>query len=84
MPQWRIAAMSDEQKFVEGENFQDWFEKNEDQIHEMMRNDPYELLWEAWFAGYSDGLDKMAEMARPLWPTDINLPKDIDTSKDKA
>lgn len=66
---WESTLTEDDTpKFVEGSNFSDWFEKNEDLIHEMHRNDSYELLYQAWFAGYSNGLSAMAELTKPLWP----------------
>lgn len=63
--------MTDERKFQEADSFDEWFNLNEDLIHDMMRNDAYELLWETWFAGYSTGMDKMADIAAPLWSKDF-------------
>lgn len=54
----------DEKKFVDGADFDDWFEKNEDLIRELLPNDAYELLWQTWFAGYNNGLTAMAQMVR--------------------
>lgn len=54
--------MTDEEpKFEEGKDYDDWFQKNEELIYELARNDMHELLWAAWFAGYGNGLDYMSE-----------------------
>lgn len=54
--------------FVEGEGFDDWLAKNEELIHDMYHEDAYELLYEAWIAGYKHGLTNMIQFAKPLWP----------------
>jgi hypothetical protein len=53
----------DAPKFIPGVSFDDWFQKNEEVIKEMYRNDAYELLFEAWSAGFDHGL---AAMQNPL------------------
>lgn len=64
------------------ESFDEWFRRNEELCHEMLRSDQYELLYQAWFGGYSAGLDAMANMTSPLWlkPLNTNIP--IDNSDD--
>lgn len=52
----------------EAETFDEWFRRNEDLCHEMLRSDAYELLYQAWFGGYSHGLKSMAEFFRPVLP----------------
>jgi len=39
--------------------FDEWFRRNEDLCHEMMKQDPKELLFEAWLAGYVNGMSLM-------------------------
>ena len=72
----------DRPKFEEAKTFDEWFDLNEDLIHEMHRNDAYELLYEAWFAGYSAGLETMANMASPLWPKPLASGKLVDDLDD--
>jgi len=76
--------MTEERKFKEAASFDEWFDLNEDLIHDMMRNDAYELMWETWFAGYGAGLDKMAHMATPLWPKNFADTNSVDKSQDQA
>lgn len=81
--------MANEYEFQQDEDFHAWFEKNEEQIYKMERSDLSELLWEAWFGGYQAGLDKMADMVRPLWSappktTDFDDPESVDTDTDSA
>ncbi len=76
--------MTEEKQFKEADNFDDWFELNEDLIHEMHRNDAYELLWETWFAGYSNGLDRMAHVASPLWPKSLANDTQVDKTDDSV
>lgn len=76
--------MTEECKFKEANSFDEWFNLNEELIHDMMRNDAYELMWETWFAGYNTGLDKMAHMMAPLWPRSLADTNSIDKSQDQA
>lgn len=54
-----IRYSDDEPKFVDSVDFDDWMDKNDDLIHKMYRTDIGELLFEAYMAGYSHGLDVM-------------------------
>jgi hypothetical protein len=47
--------------------FDEWFEENRDQLTELLRNDQYELIYVAWFAGYEAGMDEMGKFAQELW-----------------
>lgn len=76
--------MSEDRKFQEADNFDDWFELNEELIHEMIRSDEYDLLWETWFGGYSAGMSAMAGMAVPLWPKPLDAGRSVDESGDSA
>ena len=59
--------MPDYNDFVEGEDFDEWTEKNRDLISEMLNgSDTYEVVYAAWFAGYCNGLDAMGDMMSPL------------------
>ena len=59
--------MANDDKFVDGKDFNEWFEKNHDIIHQLMRNDPHELLYAAWFAGYGNGMDYMGGLYPKLF-----------------
>ena len=47
--------------------FEEWFEENQDQLTELLRNDQHELIYVAWLAGYEAGMDEMGKFARELW-----------------
>jgi hypothetical protein len=47
--------------------FEEWFEANQDQLTELLRNDQHELIYVAWLAGYEAGMDEMGKFARKLW-----------------
>jgi len=61
--------------------FDDWFHANEDLCHEMLRSDPYELLFAAWFGGLSHGLNT-AHTFRPALVKPSASPKKIDDDTD--
>lgn len=44
-------------EWIEGKDFDDWLEKNKEEIERCLRWDSYELLYQAWFAGYVNGMD---------------------------
>ena len=44
--------------------FNEWFEKNKDELSLLLRNDELEALYRAWLAGYeAAGLDAMGKFA---------------------
>ena len=58
--------VDEDYEWIEGEDFEDWLKKNEKQIADCLRWDSYELLYQAWFAGYGHGLDKGCDMFMPF------------------
>jgi lipopolysaccharide biosynthesis protein len=47
--------------------FEEWFEENQDQLTELLRNDQHELIYVAWLAGYEAGLTGMSDFYKDLW-----------------
>lgn len=50
--------------------FDQWFEDNREELERMLRSDSYELLYQAWAAGYAAGCDSMSKIVSDLsWHT---------------
>ncbi len=48
-------------------SFDEWFEKNRDELAGLLRGDQQEALYRVWFAGYEAGLEAMGKIAGELW-----------------
>lgn len=46
--------------------FNEWFEKNKDNLAELLRGDQEEALYDAWLAGYTAGLAEMGDFTKTL------------------
>lgn len=47
--------------------FEEWFEKNRDELAQLLCNDAEEALWRAWFAGMEHGMNGLAETFKEIW-----------------
>lgn len=41
--------------------YKEWLNQTRDELVVLLRNDQEEALYQAWFAGYKAGMDKMVE-----------------------
>lgn len=48
-------------------SFQDWFEENKERLEDLLRGDVEEMLYEAWLAGYEEGLAEMGKFSANLF-----------------
>lgn len=48
-------------------SFSDWLEEHQDEIEELLRNDPVEALSRVWYAGYVEGGSWLAGVMKEVY-----------------
>ena len=48
-------------------SFSDWLEEHQDEIEELLRNDPVEALSRVWHAGYIEGGSWLASVMKEVY-----------------